>query len=414
MKTQSLQNLKISSVLAFALIPLGGFATDIYLPSLPAMAKDLGVSVQAVQLSLLLFMVSSGFSQLFIGGILDAYGRYRISISALIIFILASFSIALIPNIYVIYVMRVLQGVAVSMVIVGKRAFFVDMFTGEKLKNYTSLFSIVWATAPILAPFLGGYLQQAFGWQSNFWFLGIAALVLLLLELRFSGESLKKFTQFNWTNISSIYGKILRTGDFSVGLLIIGITYSFLVIYGMVSPFVIERVYHQTAVVTGYSSLLSGVALMSGGILSKILIDMPLAKKLGSAVALQVLTVAAMAVTLGFTENVYLLIALTLPIHLLSGFMFNTVYAYCLRRFTEFAGTASGLTGGGIYVISSFVGYGLINTFDIKTAQALSWVNIGLVVVVLAAVLTFLKLVGPSKIQKEQKLQQTLQTNMQS
>ena len=47
----------ISTILAFALIPLSGFATDIYIPSLPSMATDLNVSNAAVQLSLLIFMI---------------------------------------------------------------------------------------------------------------------------------------------------------------------------------------------------------------------------------------------------------------------------------------------------------------------------------------------------------------------
>ncbi|MFC3158478.1 hypothetical protein [Chryseobacterium arachidis] len=62
MKFQNTKYLYISTLLAFILIPLGGLTTDIYIPSLPAMAEDLNVPVEKVQISLLLFMVSSGFS----------------------------------------------------------------------------------------------------------------------------------------------------------------------------------------------------------------------------------------------------------------------------------------------------------------------------------------------------------------
>lgn len=138
-----MQTLGISTILAFVLIPLGGFTTDIYIPSLPAMAQDLQVSVAAVQLTLLIFMSSLGVSQLFIGSILDSYGRYRINLAALIVFTGASLTIATIPNIDLIYAMRAVQGIAVALIIVGKRAFFVDMYRGTRLKHYTSLFSIV-------------------------------------------------------------------------------------------------------------------------------------------------------------------------------------------------------------------------------------------------------------------------------
>ena len=134
-----------STLLALALIPLSGFATDIYLPSLPAMAKDLNVTAGAIQLSLVFFMFSLGVSQIFIGSILDSFGRFKISIASLAVFSLTSFVIAFVPNIYVIYAMRVIQGIAIAFIVVSKRAYFVDLYSGDKLKSYISLFSIIWA-----------------------------------------------------------------------------------------------------------------------------------------------------------------------------------------------------------------------------------------------------------------------------
>lgn len=91
-----------STILALALIPLSGFATDVYLPSLPAMTKDLNVSTSAVQLTLVFFMFSLGISQIFIGSILDSFGRFKISIASLAVFSITSFIIALFP-IYTLY-----------------------------------------------------------------------------------------------------------------------------------------------------------------------------------------------------------------------------------------------------------------------------------------------------------------------
>jgi MFS family permease len=389
MKFQNTKYLYISTLLAFILIPLGGLTTDIYIPSLPAMATDLNVPVEKVQVSLLLFMVSSGFSQLFIGSILDSFGRYRINIFALIIFSLASFIIALVPEIYTIYLMRIIQGITVSLIIVGKRAFFVDLYKGEKLKHYTSLFSIVWATAPIVAPFIGGYLQVLFGWQSNFYLLGILTVIILVFELRFTGESLQNFQVFKRKEILAVYRKMLGTPDFYLGLIIIGLSYSLLVVYGMVSPFIIEKVYGFSPVVTGYSSLASGIALMSGGIISKLMIKKGLFTKINTAIILQLIIVFAMfAVTLKYDGLVFLL-GFTLSLHLLSGFIFNNVYAYSLQRFTTNAGIASGLTGGGVYVVSSVAGYGLINLFEIKDIQTFASVNFIIVATLFVTILLF-------------------------
>jgi MFS family permease len=123
----------------------------------------------------------------------------------LITFAIASLVIANTHNIYLIYLMRVIHGITVALIIVAKRAYFVDQFSGEKLKHYLSLFTIIWSTGPIVAPFVGGYLQSAFGWESNFYFLAGYAILIAILEYIFSGETLKHRTEFNIKKIVGIY-----------------------------------------------------------------------------------------------------------------------------------------------------------------------------------------------------------------
>lgn len=380
-----------STYLALALIPLGGLATDIYLPSLPAMTNYFQVPSSAIQLSLIVFMISCGVSQLFIGAILDSFGRYRISLIALGIFAFASFVIGTSPSILLIYVMRVLQGITVSLIIVGKRAYFVDIYTGDKLKQYTSMFSIIWATAPIVAPFIGGYLQNSFGWTSNFYFLGFLAIIFLLLELFYSGESLANYQPFNLSAISGVYRMMLRTSDFTFGLLLIGISYSLLVVYGMASPFIIERVFGYTPIVTGYSSLLSGASLMVGGIISKAMIKTDLVKKVTVGITVQLLIAILMLITSFYLTNILTLIGFTLFLHMLSGFVFNNVYSYCLGRFSKNAGTASGLTGGGVYIVSSMFSYGLISFLTIQNQLILAAANVCLVGALLLIFIFFVR-----------------------
>jgi MFS family permease len=147
----------VATILAFALIPLSGSATDIYIPSLPSMALSIHATNIQVQLTLTLFLISYGLAQLFIGSVLDSFGRYKISLYSLLVFALASVVvIATTQNIYLIYAMRVVHGITVGAVVVAKRAYFIDIYEGEKLKNYLSLFSIIWSTGPIVAPLLSG------------------------------------------------------------------------------------------------------------------------------------------------------------------------------------------------------------------------------------------------------------------
>jgi len=371
-----------STILALSLIPLSGFATDIYLPSLPAMAKDLHVSAAAVQLSLVLFMFSIGVSQIFIGSILDSFGRFRISILSLALFSMTSFVIAVVPNIYVIYAMRIIQGITIAFIVVGKRAYFVDLYSGEKLKHYISLFAIIWACAPVMAPFLGGYLQSIFGWRSNFYFLGLLSLLLLILEVIYSGESLKHFHPFKIRSIAQTYSGMLKTADFTLGLAVIGICFGLVVIYSLSSPFIIESIFGYSAVTTGYSSLLSGFSIMTGGIIAKSLIKESLAKKVITALVVQISLVFLMIFTVPFGSNIYTLVGFTIGIHMCGGFIFNIIYGYCLSRFSKNAGVASGLTGGAMYMVSSVFSYGFANLYAVKSQTLLGIANISLILVI--------------------------------
>jgi len=152
LQQKSAKRIAQATVLGFLSIPLSGFIADMYIPSLPSIAQDLQISESQVQLSLTLFFLSIGISQFFAGSILDSIGRYRPTLIALTFVGLSSILIANTGSIELIYLMRIIQGMAIAVVVVAKRAFFVDLYTGDKLKNYLSYFTIIWSCGPILAP----------------------------------------------------------------------------------------------------------------------------------------------------------------------------------------------------------------------------------------------------------------------
>jgi len=365
-------NKGISTVLAFALLPLSGFATDIYIPSLPTMATTMNVSSLQVQLTLSLFLISYGISQLFIGSVLDSFGRYKLSLICLLVFAAASIVIANTHNIYLIYLMRIIHGFTVGTIIVGKRAFFVDIFEGDKLKHYLSLFSIIWSTGPIVAPFLGGYLQTVFGWESNFYFLAGLAIILAILEFIYSGESLTRFSKFSLSNIGNIYLKMIKTPSFSLGIVMLGLAYSMVMIYNMTGPFIIEHHLHFSPVVAGYSSLILGFAWMVGGFIGKATINKPFLKKMIVNLGLQILFVLLMFISIQFISSIYTLIFFAFLIHVTAGYIFNNYFTFCLGRFPKNAGIASGLTGGVTYVIVSFLSYSVISFLPAKDEHNLN------------------------------------------
>jgi len=336
------------------------------------MAATMQVSSLEVQLTLSLFLISYGVSQLFIGSILDSFGRYKLSLICLLVFAASSIVIANTHNIYLIYLMRIIHGFTVGTVIVAKRAFFVDVYEGDKLKHYLSLFSIIWSTGPIVAPFVGGYLQTAFGWESNFYLLAGLAVIMAILEYIYSGETLKKFSVFSLRKIVNIYIEMIRTTSFSLGIVMLGLAYSMVMIYNMTGPFIIEHHFGLTPVIAGYSSLILGFAWMVGGFIGKATIDRPFFKKMAANLVLQMLFVVLMIVSTGFISSLYSLIFFAFIIHVTAGYIFNNYFTFCLSKFPKNAGIASGLTGGITYVVVSGLSYSIISFLPAKDEVNLS------------------------------------------
>lgn len=386
-KTIKPQNLNIANFLAFALLPLSGFGTDIYLPSLPGMAVDLQVSAVQVQFTITIFLISYGISQLFIGSILDSYGRYMSGLGALVVFTMSSIVVALTSSIEMIYAMRVVQGVTVGFAVAGKRAFFVDLYTGTKLKHYLGMFSIIWSTGPIIAPFVGGYMQTLYGWRANFWFLAILGGVLAIAEFIFSGETLPKRTPFQIKRVLGIYKEILSHLPFVLGVVLLGLSYAMVMVCNMTAPFVIEHHFQFDAVTTGYCSLILGFAWMVGGFISKAVVNHAFFRKLFVNIALQSLIIIAMIITLHFFENIYVMVAFAFLVHAGAGFTFNNYMTFSMTRFPKNAGVASGLTGGFTFLLVSAFSYGIINVLPAKDGLHLGWSYALLSLLVIAVVL---------------------------
>ncbi|PAW92955.1 MFS transporter [Mucilaginibacter sp. MD40] len=394
-------NRNISAILAFILIPISGFAMDVYVPSFPAMVHDLGTSVSNVRLTMTIFLISYGVSQLFVGSIIDSYGRYKLGLASLAAFIVTNLVIVSTHSIELIFVMRALQGFLISIIMVSKRSLFIDVFEGDKQKHYTSLLSVVWSAAPVIAPFLGGYLQHVFAWRANFYFLAIYTFVMLLLELSYSGETLARTKPFHLASVVNTYKKMITAPDFAYGIVVLGLSYSMAIIFGMSAPFFIENVFHYSPVVTGYAALSSGVALLLGGMLSKSMIARNFMAKLIIANLLQAVFAIAMFVTAGWFSSIYAIMFFVISLHFLMGFMYNIYFTYCLTRFPENAGVSGGITSGGGYIVTSFFSYLLANTLNIHNQQTFAISYIVLIILIGVMLLLLRRYLNSKKIYQQ-------------
>ena len=256
--------------------------------------------------------------------------------------------------------MRVVQGIATAFTIVACRAFFSDVYEGDKKRNYLSLMTIVWSAGPIVAPFAGGYLEHLFGWRSNFYALAGYSFLLFLAQLIFSGETLQTHLRMNFQPVFNSYKIILSSRDFIAGITLLGISYAMIMLFSLSGSFIIEHTLGYSPVVAGYVSLILGGAWMCGGFAGKVLINKQFMVKNKAAYLVQVLLIIAMIGSASLGSTILSLVLFAFLIHITAGFIFNNYFTYCLNRFPQFAGVASGLTGGLAFSLTAILSYGLI------------------------------------------------------
>jgi DHA1 family bicyclomycin/chloramphenicol resistance-like MFS transporter len=168
---------------------LGLAATTIYIPSIPDMARDLGVPASHVQNSLTAYLAVFGVSTLLIGSLSDRYGRRRLLIGGTALFAVASLIAVLAPDIRAFMGARVLQAVGACAGMALARAIARDMFSNVETARALSAISAAVSVTPIVAPLIGGYMHVWFGWRSQFLLLAGLALAMTWLVARHLPET---------------------------------------------------------------------------------------------------------------------------------------------------------------------------------------------------------------------------------
>src|SRR5258708_5172669 len=160
-----------------ALAATGTLATNILLPSLPQMAASLKVSTAAVTSAITLFLAVFALGQLVVGPISDRYGRRWPVLTGFAVFCLGSIWCGLATDLPGLLAGRVIQAAGACATSVLSRAIARDLFTGAALGRAMALIMVAMAAAPGFSPLLGGALDHAFGWRSEFVFVAIFAAI---------------------------------------------------------------------------------------------------------------------------------------------------------------------------------------------------------------------------------------------
>jgi MFS transporter, DHA1 family, multidrug resistance protein len=248
--------------LVASLSMLQPLSTDLYLPTLPAIATYFDASVATVQWTLSVFIGVFGAWQLVAGPLTDRFGRYPLIALGAAVFAGASLLCMMAPSMAVLVSGRALQAIGACTCLVGARGFVRDLYTPSEGARVLASAATIMSVAPLLGPLLGAFLANAFGWRSAFAALAVFSLGLAL----FAGLRLKETNRrlnpdaLALRPMLQTYRLVLRSPAFRGYTLAAASTYAGLFAFISGSSFVLMRTLGQspTAYALSFAVMVAG------------------------------------------------------------------------------------------------------------------------------------------------------------
>lgn len=253
-------NKTLVNYLMFAMITLAVSSTDIYVPAMPEMVKYFKTTADMVGLTITTFLFGMAFGTLIWGVLSDTYGRKPILVVSLIAYSLLSLLIALSPNIYLILVLRLFQGIVTSVFAIVCRLLLNDYLEGTELFKAMNLINLGLVLSPALAPVVGAQLSSYFDWRANFTFSCLGGIIMLIILLKYVKETNKNKTGKLPSVITWFgdYFKVVRHTHYSINNLMIMVNYAIYFAFITISSFIYIIDLHFTP--TLYALMLLGAS----------------------------------------------------------------------------------------------------------------------------------------------------------
>ena len=347
-------------LLTAGLSMLQPLSTDLYLPTLPAIASHFDASVATVQWTLSVFIAVFGAWQLVAGPLTDRYGRYPLIVLGAAVYAAASLLCMAAPSMAVLVLGRALQALGACTCLVGARGVVRDLYTPSEGARMLASAATIMSFAPLLGPILGAQLASAFSWRAAF-----AALAVFSLSLAvFAALKLKETnTRRNPHALAPgpmlrTYRQVLRSPAFRAYALAAASTYAGLFAFISGSSFVLMRTLGQSATAYAFSFSTMVAGYLVGTLFCRRLLPRHgMQRTIAVGASLQVLsgfTMAALALA-----GVHLPAAIAVPMFfygLSHGIVQPPAQSGAVAPFPGNAGAAAALLGFSMMLIAACVG----------------------------------------------------------
>ncbi len=335
-------------------------ATDMYLPTLPAIANDFGASVAAVQSTVWVFIGAFGLLQLVAGPLTDRFGRYPLIVAGACIFSGASIVCLIAPSMPVLIAGRGLQAVGACTCLVGARGFVRDLYAPTEGARVLASAASIMALAPLTGPVLGAYLYVAFGWRSTFAVLAAFSLLLAVFAARKLKETNRQRNPhaLDLAPMLRTYAAVARSAAFRAYALSAAATYGGLFAFISGSSFVLIRVLGQHATEFGFSFATMVAGYLVGTVVCRrFVIRRGLQRTIFAGAGLQ--AVAGLAMAALALAGVHVPAAIVVPMFfygMAHGMIQPPAQSGAVAPFPHSAGAAAALMGCVMMVTAAAIG----------------------------------------------------------
>lgn len=241
----------------------GPIIIDMYLPALPAVQQQFNTSTSTIQLTLSFAMIGLALGQFIFGPLSDIYGRKKIALMILSIFLLSSFSAIFITTFPIFLFIRLVQGLTAGGIIVIAKAFAGDYYQGNTLAKFLASLMVVNGIVTILMPLLGGLSLSIGSWRFIFIILTVISMAMLCgVMFNMPTTHHSEHATTNFKHIFSDFGHLLKRPRFIIPMLLQGLTYVMLFSFSSASPFITQKIYHMTPQQFSVMIAINGIGLI--------------------------------------------------------------------------------------------------------------------------------------------------------
>lgn len=366
---------------------LGPMAIDLYLPALPAMAKDFGTSAATVQFGLATTTIGMAIGTFVVGALSDRLGRRRPLIFTGFLMVAGASLASASTGVYWFLACCLIMGISASAVQVSGRGVIADLTRGNDSTRAFSFFSSIVMVGPIFGP-VGGVLILSFaGWRGIFVALAAFALVGTIAIWSFVPESLaldKRHTDGLGTTLRSMWA-MWSNRVFTWYALVNFTSYALMFVYLGTCSLTIQVELGAPPWVAALAFAVNGAGIVFAGIFAAWL------AKYWSSVAIVFLSIAGQVAGILFLTftvatgslNIVSIFVIYLVICFSLAISFGAVTSLALTHVRNQSGTALGLLGLVQFIIAAatsvFVG-------TINPSPAMSMLIVGGTIVAIAVI----------------------------